>query len=108
GEEYEAERREQHLVLAFDTYLRTLGHEVSRLKIVPPGERRPIFCDVVDKTAKILVEAKGSVARDAVRGAIGQLMDYRRFADSDARLAVLLPERPRDDLRDLLKSVNVA
>jgi hypothetical protein len=108
GEEYEAERREQELVLGVETYLRTLGHDVGRLKIVPPGERRPIFCDIVDKTANVLIEAKGSVARDAIRMAIGQLMDYRRFANADARLAILLPEEPREDLRNLLDSVGIA
>jgi hypothetical protein len=108
AEEYEAERREQELVLAFETYLRSLGHEARRLKIVPPGEHRPIFCDIVDKTANLLVEAKGSVTRENVRMAIGQLYDYKRFAARDARLAVLLPERPRDDLKELLGSAGVA
>jgi hypothetical protein len=108
AEEYEAERREQDAVLRLETYLRTLGHDVSRLKIVPPGERRPIFCDLIDRTAGVLVEAKGTVARDAVRMAIGQLMDYRRFAEDHARLAVLVPERPRPDLMALLESVNVS
>jgi hypothetical protein len=107
GETYEAERREQELVLGLESYLRALGHDVSRLKIVPPGERRPIFCDLVDKTRNVLIEAKGSVTRDAVRMAIGQLMDYRRFAPEGAQLAVLLPEAPREDLRDLLGSAGV-
>jgi hypothetical protein len=35
------------------------------------------------------------------------LADYRRFADPGARLAVLVPERPRADLMALLKSENV-
>lgn len=108
GEEHEAERREQELVLGLETYLRSLGHEVNRLKIVPAGERRPIFCDLVDKTAGVLVEAKGTVAREALRMAIGQLMDYRRFAADEARLAVLVPERPRPDLMALLESVRIA
>jgi hypothetical protein len=106
-EEYEAERREQALVKSFEEHLRSKSHDVFRLKIVPPGERRPIFCDLVDRTTNVLVEAKGTVARDAIRHAIGQLMDYRRFADSSATLAVLVPERPRRDLVDLLASVNV-
>jgi hypothetical protein len=107
GETYEAERREQELVLGLESYLRALGHDVSRLKIVPPGERRPIFCDLVDKTSNVLIEAKGSVTRDALRMAIGQLADYRRFAGPDARLAVLLPEKPRSDLLALLSASGV-
>ena len=106
-EEYEAERREQALVKAFEDYLRAKSHDVVRLKIVPPGERRPIFCDLVDKTRNTLVEAKGSVARGSIRQAIGQLMDYRRFASNKAALAVLVPEQPRSDLLELLKSVGI-
>jgi hypothetical protein len=37
--------------------------------------------------------------------AIGQLMDYRRFVQPSARLAVLLPSKPRDDLSDLLAGI---
>ena len=46
-----SERREQELVLELEAYLRRQGHDAARLKIVPAGERRPIFCDVYDKTA---------------------------------------------------------
>ena len=66
-----------------------------------------MFCDVYDKTAGVLIEAKGTVAREALRMAIGQLLDYRRFAASDTRLAVLVPERPRADLMALFESVGV-
>ena len=39
--------------------------------------------------------------------AIGQLADYKRFADPQARLGVLVPERPRPDLLALLKSEGI-
>jgi hypothetical protein len=107
AEEYMAERREQELVLRLEDYLRRLGHEAARLKIVPAGERRPLFCDIYDKTAGILIEGKGTVAREALRMAIGQLADYRRFAPDETRVAVLVPERPRPDLMALLESAGV-
>jgi hypothetical protein len=107
ADEYEAERREQALVLELEAYLRRRGHDVNRLMIVPPGEKRSTFCDVYDKTAGILVEAKGTVAREELRMAIGQLLDYRRFAPNGTRLGVLLPERPRADLEALLESADV-
>jgi hypothetical protein len=107
ADEYVAERREQELVLRLEDYLRRLGHDASRLKIVPPGERRPLFCDIYDKTAGVLIEAKGTVAREALRMAIGQLADYRRFASEGTRVAVLVPERPRPDLMALLESADV-
>jgi hypothetical protein len=65
AEEYEAERREQALVLDFEDYLRRRGHDAARLKIVPVGEMRPMFCDVYDKTAGVLIEAQGTVASPA-------------------------------------------
>lgn len=107
-EEREAERREQKLVKAFEAHLKKKGHLVSRLKIVPPGEAKPLFCDLRDATANTLVEAKGSVSRQAIRMALGQLADYRRFADPDAKPAVLVPESPRPDLLALLDAEEVA
>jgi hypothetical protein len=59
-EVYEAERREQREVRALEVYLRKKRHEVFRLKIVPPGEAKPLFCDLIDRTTNTLVEAKGS------------------------------------------------
>lgn len=55
-----------------------------------------------------LIEAKGVVTREAIRMAIGQLLDYRRFAPEETRLAVLLPRHPGPDLEALLASVEIA
>lgn len=104
---YEADRREQRLVLVFRDYLLQQRHEVARLKIVPPGEAKPLFSDLMDRTTNTLYEAKGSVQRGAIRMAIGQLMDYRRFVQPSPRLAVLLPSKPRDDLSDLLAGIGI-
>jgi hypothetical protein len=107
---YEAERREQRLVLELETHLRRLNHEVSRQKIVPPGEARPLFTDLYDATTGTLVEAKGTVERNAIRMAIGQLADYKRFIDhgKPKHLAVLLPSEPRPDLRELLAAEGIS
>jgi hypothetical protein len=107
-EEREAERREQKLVKALEAHLKKKGHEVCRLKIVPPGEAKPMFCDLRDVTANSLVEAKGSVTREAIRMAIGQVADYSRFVDGDPTRAVLVPGRPREDLLSLLQSQGIA
>jgi hypothetical protein len=103
----EAERREQALLLAFHEHLRKQGHEVTRLKIVPPGEAKPLFADLIDRTTNTLFEAKGTVERGSVRMAVGQLLDYGRFVRPAPRLAVLLPSRPREDLREFLSSAGV-
>jgi hypothetical protein len=107
GKAYEAERREQRLVLAFCEHLLAQGHEVSRLKIVPAGEAKPLFSDLFDRTTNTLFEAKGTVERGAIRMAIGQLLDYARFVKPAPRRAVLLPSRPREDLCELLAQAGV-
>lgn len=108
-EPYEAERREQKLVLELETYLRKRNHAVSRKRIVPPGEARPLFTDLYDATTGTLVEAKGTVERNSIRMAIGQLADYKRFIDGGKprHLAVLLPSQPRPDLHQLLTSQGI-
>ncbi len=106
-EPYEAERREQKLVLAFQGYLEKLGRNVVRLKIVPEGEAKPLFCDLIDRSTNTLYEAKGTIERGAIRMAIGQLIDYRRFVEPRPKLAVLLPAEPRKDLQDLLHEASV-
>jgi hypothetical protein len=74
----------------------------------PPREARELICDIHDKTRNLLVEAKGTGARGEVRMAIGQLLDYRRFFDPQPSCALLLPERPRRDLEDLLASAGIS
>jgi hypothetical protein len=105
-EPYEAERREARLVLSLRDHLRALGHTVGRLRIVPVGEAKPLFADLYDETGNVLVEAKGSVSREAIRMAIGQLADYARFQPGCQRV-ILLPERPREDLLHLAMSQEV-
>jgi hypothetical protein len=108
-EPFEIERREQKLVLALEAHLIAQGHEVSRQRFLPPGEVRPIITDLFDVTTGTLVEAKGSVKRNAVRMAIGQLCDYRRFfADGELEhVAALFPTKPRADLDELLRDQGI-
>ena len=54
-----------------------------------------------------LIEAKNSDSREALRMAIGQLYDYRRFHEPPVRLAVLLPHQPNPDGLTLLKSAGI-
>lgn len=104
---HEADKREHALVLAYCEQLVREGHEMGRLKIIPQGEAKPLFCDLIDHTTNTLIEAKGTVQRGAIRTAIGQLMDYRRFVDPSPQMALLLPSQPREDLLQLLASVGV-
>jgi hypothetical protein len=101
-EERVAERREAALITAYLEFRRASGlSKLQRLKIKPVGEVQPLYTDLYDPETKLVIEAKGTVTREVIRMAIGQLLDYSRFVDH-AKLAVLLPEVPRRDLLDLL------
>ncbi|MFD6990880.1 restriction endonuclease [Streptomyces sp. NPDC059943] len=106
-EPYEADRKEARLVKAFADYLTSNGHQSGRQRILPPGESRPLFTDLHAKGLSLLVEAKGSVTRENIRMAIGQLADYSRFVDHTIR-AILLPSMPREDLLSLAKTQDCA
>jgi hypothetical protein len=104
-EPYEIERREAKLVHQYRDHLLRLGHRVSRLKVIPPGESAPLYSDMWVETTKDLIEAKGNVTREQVRMAVGQLLDYARFTDVRTR-TLLVRSRPRQDLLDYLASVD--
>jgi hypothetical protein len=100
-EPYESERREAALVQGYKGHLERAGHTVKRKRIYPPGEAKPLYTDLHDITDNVLIEAKGSVTREAVRMAIGQLFDYERHLSPGPALAILVPSLPRRDLVDL-------
>jgi hypothetical protein len=102
-----AARREQMLVLEYMEWLTTSRREVVRFRVRPSGEARELVCDVWEKTRNNLVEAKGTGSRGEVRMALGQLFDYRRFVDQPPACAVLLPDRPRADIEELLTSAGI-
>lgn len=105
-EPYELERRESALVQSYRQHLESEGYEVGRLRIVPPGESRPLYSDLWNQTNEDLIEAKSTVTRDQIRQAIGQLLDYGRFVPGASR-TILVPSRPRQDLLDYVASVGV-
>lgn len=101
GEPSELERREASLITRYAAHLRAQGHVVSRLRVVPKGEVAPLYSDLLVEDTRELIEAKGASTREAIRMAIGQLLDYGRFAE-DHKRSVLLPAEPREDLLALL------
>lgn len=106
-EPYEAERREQKIVLELRATLLAEGHDVCRLQLRPEGEPAPLFCDLFDRSSNTLVEAKGSIARPAFRMAIGQLADYARLVNPAPAKVILVPEEPRADLLHLADSQGI-
>jgi len=107
-EPYEAERRESLLVKRFRDFMVSRKHVVERLMITPSGEAKPIFTDIYVRDRNLLVEAKGGVDRCSIRMAIGQLVDYSRFAPKGVKRAVLLPSPPRADLLKLLAHAGIS
>lgn len=99
-------RREAGLVQAFRRFLEAEGHEVGSHHY--DVDDSTLRSDLVDMTDETVWEAKAEVGRNAVRLAIGQLLDYRRFEPSDWSIGVLLPRRPSDDLLDLCESTGAA
>jgi hypothetical protein len=83
------------------------GCIVVRLAIRPDRERQPLYCDLFNKTDHELIEAKGTVTREAIRLGLGQLLDYRRFITPIPQMVLLLPMQPRPDLQDLLQEHRV-
>ncbi|MFI7438702.1 hypothetical protein [Nonomuraea indica] len=107
--ELEFQRREAKLDADFRKFMETRGHELMRFELKVKGLAAPMLTDLYDTTAHVLYELKGNVGRNAVRMAIGQLMDYRRHVDPpNPALAVLLPEEPHDDIKALLEDLGIA
>ena len=75
--------------------------------VEPVGEALPLYTDLYDPKTRLIIEAKGTATREAVRMAVGQLLDYRRFVDRP-NLAVLVPEMPRRDLLEYLRSNHIS
>ena len=102
-----AVRRASGLVQTYGSFLRRQGAQPVPLRTQPPGEVGPMIADLYEPDENLLVVAKGSTSREAIRLGIGQLLDNRRFTEPPARLALLLPHPPRPDLLALLHSVDV-
>lgn len=100
-------RSEAGLVLAYGEFLAERGHSVSGRHYIAEGESRPLRADLMVKDLNVLVEAKATDARYAIRMAIGQRYDCRRFEPSTPELAVLLPKEPIRDLRRLLDGLTI-
>jgi 5-methylcytosine-specific restriction protein A len=104
----QAERREAKLSDDFQEFMSAQGHPMKRFQLRIKGTASTLLTDLYDTVAHVLYELKGSSTREAVRMAIGQLFDYRRHVDpQNPAVAVLLPEEPHDDLKDLLDSAGV-
>jgi len=100
-------QREQSLVRAWAEELSSHGHPTQRWRI-PTNSNSTLFTDVYDEASNVLYEAKGIATRDSVRLAIGQILDYRRYlTDVNPSLSLLLPDRPSEDMVNLLAGLGM-
>lgn len=103
-----ANKTEQELVENLTKFLRSRQHTLQRFKISTHGSLCPLFTDLYDATDRMLYEAKSSVARYSLRLALGQILDYRRYLDTDIRTSILVPMEPQRDMLNLLDSYSVS
>ncbi len=101
-----ANRVEAELMKRYREWRAADQHNVIAKGILLPGETRPLRVDLYDVDRSELIEAKGSVDREYVRLALGQVLDYSRYVAHE-HLAVLLPTLPKTDLVELLSSHNI-
>lgn len=101
-----ASRTESELVQRFAAWLEAEGSSVSshhhRAGVAP------LRTDLCDDTERRVWEAKGTTSRSAIRMAVGQLLDYRRFEDDEWSIGVLVPREPTRDLLAYIASVGAA
>ncbi|MCX4747474.1 restriction endonuclease [Kitasatospora sp. NBC_01287] len=101
-------RIESALVQEYCRHMESTGHRLTRKRITQPGESSSLYSDIFNSTENLLIEAKGSITREAIRMGIGQLLDYRRFIDPRPELALLVPGKPRPDLLSLCADLAIS
>ncbi|MFD4505529.1 hypothetical protein [Streptomyces sp. NPDC058457] len=105
-------RREAELTQQYIAHLRSLGHSVGAFQIKVKGLSSTLRTDLYDATEHRLYEVKGANAREDVRMALGQLLDYSRYVSTDQnpsapKRTILLPAQPDADMYDLCKIYEV-
>lgn len=82
------------------------GLEETRRRY-PLSNGTELSADLWVERARLLVEAKASAGRAAIRQAIGQLYDYADKEPEPVTKMLVVPERPADDLLDVLRSADI-
>ena len=104
-----ADRAEAILVHEFQAWLvHQHGLSATGLRIPYAAEGRNLRADLFITDPRVLVEAKATTARESIRMAIGQLLDYQRWMSPKPCSLLLTPDQPPPDMRDLLDSLSIA
>ncbi|WP_435060144.1 hypothetical protein [Streptomyces sp. bgisy060] len=87
---------------------RELRADLSGYRIKVAGSVTELVVDLYDLTRNELVVARSTQARAAVREAIGELHDLARYFAPEPARVLVLPDRPDEDLSDLLHRQQVS
>jgi len=90
----EARKREAELLDDYERWLKKRGRQLSAWR------HGRFECDAWEAERQNVIEAKGSVSRQDIRMAAGQLLDYAFQMKEDLgspNKAILLPEKPEQD-----------
>jgi hypothetical protein len=99
-----ARRKEKELLDNYERWLEKQGRKLSRLRI---GQME---CDAWEEERQNLIEAKGTINRQDIRMAVGQLLDYAhqiRKDLGDPNKAILLPEKPNQNNAGWVESAGI-
>ncbi|MGW7606317.1 hypothetical protein ACWGKW_03350 [Streptomyces sp. NPDC054766] len=107
-----AVRRKAELTRTYMAYLRSVGRTTGAFQIKVKGLTSTLRTDLYDATEHVLYETKGSSAREDVRMALGQILDYSRYVRTEEhpeppKRVILLPAEPDLDMFDLCQSCGV-
>lgn len=100
-----ATRSEAGLLARYRQWLKWQGRDL------PTFRCNRLQCDGFEKVRRNLIEAKGATRREYLRMAVGELLDYAYQAKKKfGRLnkAILVPKKPKDDLEEWLRSLNIS
>lgn len=80
-------------------------------RILQSVKYKNLQCDGFEEERNNLIEAKSSTSREHIRMAVGQLLDYgfqgrKKFGRTS--MAILVPQKPRDDIEDWLASLKIS
>ncbi len=110
-EDVVAQRRDE-LSESYESQLHQAGHSVGYLQVDVKDKTSTLITDLYDESDNTLYEPAGSTSREAIRGALAQLLDLSRYLrtmehSQPLRLMVLSPELPDADIRELLDEHDV-
>jgi hypothetical protein len=107
-------RDESSLVRRYCNFLKGKDAEITivRNKIRPKDSSAYLYSDIWIEDRHHLIEAKSATDRELIRYAIGQLIDYGRYLKKEnisiQGRGILLPERPNEDLMELIEEAKLA